>query len=193
MNSTDSPLRQMLLLDRDGTLNVEVDYLANSEELELLPGAVESIRRAHELGWVVAVVTNQSGLVHGYFDQEDLDSVHSRLKKLIEDGGEKLDGIYVCPHSPTDGCECRKPKPGLLIQAAEELHGDLSKSVMVGDKTADLSAGLAAGTHAVLVRTGYGRDTEREGNHGAEAVINDLRGLPALLERWNAERFETRD
>jgi D-glycero-D-manno-heptose 1,7-bisphosphate phosphatase len=190
MNRSDSHLRPMLLLDRDGTLNVEVDYLANPEELELLPGAVESIRRAHELGWTVAVITNQSGLARGYYDQEDLDAVHTRLKKLIEEGREKLDGIYVCPHGPSDGCECRKPKPGLLIQAAQELHGDLSRSVMVGDKTADLSAGLAAGTHTVLVRTGYGRDTEREGNHGAETVINDLRGLPVLLERWNEEGGE---
>lgn len=187
MTGSESQARPLLLLDRDGTLNVEVDYLANPDELELLPGAVESIRRAHELGWAVAVVTNQSGLARGYFDQEDLDAVHARLNKLIEEGGEKLDGIYICPHSPSDNCDCRKPKPGLLIQAAEELHGNLSLSVMVGDKIADLTAGANAGTHVVLVRTGYGRDTEREGNHGAEAVINDLRGLPALLERWNAE------
>ncbi len=190
MNPSNPSRRPLLLLDRDGTLNVEVDYLANPEELELLPGAVESIRRAHELGWGVAVVTNQSGIARGYFDKEDVDTLHQRLRQLVEEKGEGLDGIYICPHGPTDGCECRKPKPGLLIQAAEELNGELSRSVMVGDKGTDLGAGLAAGTHTVLVRTGYGRDTEREGNHGAEAVINDLRGLPALLERWNEPEDE---
>jgi D-glycero-D-manno-heptose 1,7-bisphosphate phosphatase len=150
-------------MDRDGTLIEEVNYLTRPEQVRLLPGAAGALRQAQDLGWRLAVVTNQSAVARGMLTEEGLGKVHRRLVDLLAEAGVKLDGIYYCPHlvdAPVEAyrsdCDCRKPKPGLLLQAARELGLDLSRSIMVGDTGKDLEAGRAAGCRTVLVLTGYG-------------------------------------
>ena len=132
--------------------------------LRLLPRAAEAIRRLNEAGIATVVATNQAGIARGYFSEEVMHAVHERLFGELKDAGAHLDGLYVCPHHPTEGappfradCDCRKPKPGLLLRAAQDLDLDLRASAMVGDKASDLLVAPAVGARAILVLTGYGR------------------------------------
>jgi len=152
-----------VFLDRDGTINEEVNYLSRMEQLRLYPQTVEAIRMVNAAGMKAVVVTNQSGIARGYFTEDFVRSVHDRINELLAPGGARIDGFYVCPHHPVYGnciykqdCDCRKPKPGLLLQAAAELDIDLARSYMVGDMLKDIEAGKNAGAKGVLVRTGYG-------------------------------------
>jgi len=149
-------LRRFVLLDRDGTLNVERHYLASADGLELLPNTLAGLQRLAELGLGLAVLTNQSGIGRGYFDWPTLDAVHLRLGELLRQGGLALDGIYVCPHLEEDQCICRKPRPGLAERAALELSFDLRRAFVIGDKPADVELGRRVGATTFLVRTGYG-------------------------------------
>lgn len=157
-----------VFLDRDGTINEEVNYLSRMEQLRLYPQTAEAIRLINAAGMKAVVATNQSGIARGYFTEEFVRSVHDRINELLRDGGGRIDGFYVCPHHPVHGigiykldCTCRKPKPGLLLQAAAELDIDLSRSYMVGDMLKDIEAGKNAGARGVLVRTGYGANIVR--------------------------------
>lgn len=173
----------MLLLDRDGTINREVHYLSDPNEVDLLPGAAEAIRRVRKLGWKAVVVTNQTGLARGYFDEATLEAIHERLRALLLERGAELDALYYCPHLPEEECDCRKPKTGLLERAARELGVPLERSVMVGDKPADIGAGRNAGIPTVLVRTGYGAETEAAAGQRADLVVDDLGDVADWLER----------
>jgi D-glycero-D-manno-heptose 1,7-bisphosphate phosphatase len=155
--------RPAVLIDRDGTLTEEVGYVNHPSRLRLLPRSAEAIRRLNAAGVAAVVVTNQAGLARGYFTEDVMRAVNASLVEQLAQAGARLDGIYVCPHHPTEGvapyrerCECRKPRPGLLLRAAQELALDLSRSTMVGDKATDLVPGRAVGAAAVLVLTGYG-------------------------------------
>jgi D-glycero-D-manno-heptose 1,7-bisphosphate phosphatase len=155
--------RPAVFIDRDGTLTEEVGYVNHPSRLRLLPRSAEAIRRLNAAGVAAVVVTNQAGIARGYFSEDVLHAVHERLDAELRRAGAKLDGLYACTHHPTEGappfraaCECRKPKPGLLRQAATELGLDLARSTMVGDKASDLVPGRAVGAAAVLVLTGYG-------------------------------------
>lgn len=156
--------RPAVFIDRDGTLTEEVGYVNHPSRLRLLPRAAEAIRRLNAAGLAAVVVTNQAGLARGYFSDDVLRATNERLVEELEQAGARLDGIYVCPHHPTEGappyrtrCECRKPAPGLLRRAAAELDLDLAASTIVGDKPSDLVPGRTVGARAVLVLTGYGR------------------------------------
>lgn len=154
-----------MFLDRDGTLCHEVGYVNHPDRLSLIPGAAEAVRTARAEGWAVVVVTNQAGVARGYFPRHVVDQTHQRLRELLAGHDTGLDGIYACVHHPDVGghgfrmeCECRKPLPGMLLQAARELDLDLAASYIVGDSFRDVGAGRAAGLRGtVLVRTGYGR------------------------------------
>jgi D-glycero-D-manno-heptose 1,7-bisphosphate phosphatase len=165
--------RRFVLLDRDGTLIAERNYLARVEDVELLPGAAAALRRLHDAGFGLAVLTNQSGLGRGYFDWAALDAVHAHLTLLLANEGVSLDGIYVCPHTPEDACDCRKPQIGLLQRAAEELHFDPAASFVIGDKPCDIELGRRIGAVTFLVRTGYGAFWEAEGLE-ADYIVDDL-------------------
>ena len=152
-----------VFLDRDGTINEEVSFLSRMEQLKLFPQTPEAIRLVNAAGMKAVVVTNQSGIARGYFTEAFVRSVHDRINELLRADGAFIDGFYVCPHHPVYGngiykqdCDCRKPKPGLLLQAAAELDIDLARSYMVGDMLKDIEAGKKAGAKGVLVRTGYG-------------------------------------
>lgn len=169
--------RRFVLIDRDGTINVERNYLSDPAELELYPGVAHAIRRLNEAGLGVAVITNQSGVARGYFDLARLEAIHARLKALLAAEGAAVDGVYICPHGPDDDCICRKPLPGMVEQAVAEHGFDPARAVMIGDKEVDVELGLAVGAEAFLVRTGYGR--KYEATTKAHRVVDDL---PAAVD-----------
>jgi D-glycero-D-manno-heptose 1,7-bisphosphate phosphatase len=163
-----SPRRPAVFVDRDGTLNREVHYLATVEALRLLPGVPEAIRDLTAAGFAVVVVTNQSGVARGRMTREAVDVIHRELVRRLARRGAAVDAIYLCPHHPTEGagplrqrCGCRKPRPGLVRRAARELALDLARSYCVGDGAVDLGLAAAVGARGVLVLTGHGRATRR--------------------------------
>lgn len=146
-----------VFLDRDGTINEEMGYINHLSRLVLLPQAIPAIRRLNEAGLKVVLITNQSGAARGYFTPTLVEEVHQRLQDLLAAAGAHLDGIYTCLHGPDDDCPCRKPKPGLIRQAARDLDLDLAHSYLVGDRYNDVETAANAGVQGILVLTGYGR------------------------------------
>ncbi len=171
-----------VFLDRDGTICEEVGYLDSVERLRLIPGAAAAIKILNEKNFKTVVVTNQSGIARGYFSEERLAELHAEMSRLLRNEGAFLDKIYYCPHHPTAGkppylqvCGCRKPAPGLLLKAAEELGLDLKSSFAVGDKVADLECGRDLSVTGVLVLTGYGRkELASHADHPASFVAPNL-------------------
>jgi D-glycero-D-manno-heptose 1,7-bisphosphate phosphatase len=161
-------IKQAVFLDRDGTINVEKDYLYRIEDFEFTPGAIEGIKLLNDAGYLVIVVTNQSGVARGYYGEADIERLHNAIDQLLKVAGARVDGWYYCPHHTAGNhpynqeCRCRKPLPGMLLTAASEQAVDLSRSWIVGDKVADIQAGVAAGCKPVLVLTGYGVEARHE-------------------------------
>ena len=160
---------QAVFLDRDGTINEEVGYLDRIEKLKLIPGAAEAIRLINESGMKAVVITNQSGVARGILAESFVTEIHTRLAEMLRAEGALIDAFYFCPHHPTEGrveylkfCDCRKPAPGMLLRAAEELLIDPNRSYMVGDTLKDIEAGARAGAQGILVRTGYGEEAAAE-------------------------------
>ncbi len=154
-----------VFLDRDGTINEEVGYLDSLEQLRIFPAAFDAVRMINEAGMKVVVVTNQSGVARGFFDEDFVNSVHARINEIFREKGAFIDRFYYCPHHPTEGvgryrisCDCRKPAPGMLIRASEELDIDLSSSYVVGDMAKDIEVANNVGARGILVRTGYGKN-----------------------------------
>jgi D-glycero-D-manno-heptose 1,7-bisphosphate phosphatase len=183
-------VRAAVFLDRDGTLIEEVGYLDSLERLRLFPFSVDAVRLLNRAGFAVVVVTNQSGVARGYFDEPVVESTHRHLADVLARGGARVDGFYYCPHHP-DGrvaayrmaCDCRKPRPGLLLRAARELNVALPRSFVVGDRAHDIATGVNAGVRGVLVRTGYGRAHEAEAASSAAAVTDNLAQAVAWILR----------
>ncbi len=164
--------QKSIFLDRDGTINKYVGFLRKEEELELLPGVAEAVKRINQSGYLAIVVTNQPVIARGEVTFEGLQTIHNKMETLLGKEGAYLDGIYFCPHHPHKGyegevpelkidCDCRKPKPGMLMKAADDFNIDLSQSYMVGDGENDIKAGMAAGCKTVLLNTEceyYGQD-----------------------------------
>ena len=152
---------KLIIIDRDGTINEErADFVKTADEWVPLPGALEAVARLNHAGWHVVVASNQSGLGRGLFDVAALNAMHSKMHKLLAAHGGKMDGIFYCPHTPTDGCTCRKPLPGLFEQIIERYGLDVGSVQQrihtVGDSVRDLQAGAAAGCVPHLVLTGNG-------------------------------------
>jgi D-glycero-D-manno-heptose 1,7-bisphosphate phosphatase len=145
-----------VFLDRDGTITEEVGYLNHVSRLKLLPGAALAIRRLNDAELSVIVVTNQSGVGRGYFPEDLVREVHERMIVELREAGARLDAVYYCPHISADGCNCRKPRTGMLQDAARGLGLDLKRSFVVGDRHGDIELAHRAGAHSILVRTGYG-------------------------------------
>ena len=144
-------MNRCVFLDRDGTIAKDVPYCANPEHFQLLPRAGAGIKQLNNAGFKVILITNQSGIGRGYFTAVALDLVHEKMKADLAVHGAHLDGIYYCPHHPDENCDCRKPKPKLILQASEEHHIDLARSYFVGDTANDIAAGKAAGCTTVLI------------------------------------------
>jgi D-glycero-D-manno-heptose 1,7-bisphosphate phosphatase len=176
------PLQPAVFLDRDGTLNVECGFVTCPEQMRLLPGVAEAIRRLRGAGYACVVITNQSGVGRGLMTEADLASVHVELRRLLDAEGATLDGLYYCAAGPDQEHPDRKPAPGMLLRAARELGLDLARSWMVGDSARDLLAGRQAGCRGViLVRSGHEvGDTAamlQEGDH----LVDDLSAAAAHI------------
>jgi D-glycero-D-manno-heptose 1,7-bisphosphate phosphatase len=176
-----STLRPAVFLDRDGTVNVEKDYLYRVEDFAFIPGAPEAIRRLNQAGFLVIVVTNQSGVARGFYSLDDVAALHRYIQGELAKAGARIDGFYRCPHHPTQGvgefrrdCDCRKGRPGMLLQAAAEHRIDLSRSFMIGDKAADIEAGERAGCVPLLVLTGYGAEEAKKLPESRARRFSDL-------------------
>jgi D-glycero-alpha-D-manno-heptose 1-phosphate guanylyltransferase len=165
--------RPYALVDRDGTINVERHYLSHPDHLELLPGAVEGMKKIRALGMGLAIVSNQSGLARGYFDAAQLERIHDRLRAMLGDADLAVDGIYFCPHEPEAKCGCRKPEVGMVTQAATDLGFDPRHSFVVGDKPCDIEMGQRLNATTLLVRTGYGKQSAADGVD-ADYIVDDL-------------------
>lgn len=156
-------MKPAVFLDRDGTVSEEIGYVNHISRFRLLPYAVDAVRRINAAGCYAVLITNQAGVARGYFPESLIHDVHKRLAETMLAGGAHLDGIYFCLHHPTAGeppyrlnCDCRKPRPGLIRRAAEDLGIDLARSVMIGDRYSDVQVGWNAGTRGAFVKTGYG-------------------------------------
>lgn len=161
-------LRPAVFLDRDGTVNEQMGYINHISRFHLLPNAAKAIKLLNDQDIPVIIVSNQSGLARGYFPKELLVEVHEKMNVLLNQEGASIDGLYYCPHHPEakeeefrQACSCRKPKTGMLKQAAEELNLDLAKSFLVGDRWSDIKCAQGAGCTPVLVLTGYGRGDQK--------------------------------
>jgi len=146
--------RPAIFLDRDGVLIVEKDFLISTEDIEFYPETFESLRSINSR-YLKVVISNQSGVARGYFSSKDVEKLHDYLSDLLAEKGILIDAWYFCPHGPDDGCSCRKPAPGMILEAADKLDIDLSKSWIIGDKSTDIKAGRMSGLKTILVETGY--------------------------------------
>jgi D-glycero-D-manno-heptose 1,7-bisphosphate phosphatase len=171
------------ILDRDGTINEEKEYLTHPDEVVLLEGAAEGLSLMQDLGLGLIIVTNQSGLSRGYLNADRLETIHERLFSLLKQQGVTVAGIYLCPHHPSDNCRCRKPSPGLVERAAADFDFNPKNAFVVGDNTCDIELGNRVGAHTILVRTGYGKSVEADGKVAPDFVEDNLLGAAATIER----------
>ena len=151
-----------VFLDRDGVINEEVGYLDNLDKLKIIPGAYEAIKLINKSGMKAVVITNQAGVAKGLFTEDFVRETNYHLQKILREQEAYINNFYYCPHHPTEGeepyrriCDCRKPPPGMLVQAARDLNIDLTKSYLVGDRFNDMEAATKAGVKGILVKTGY--------------------------------------
>ena len=166
--------KRFVLLDRDGTVNVDRGYISDPDELELIRGAGPALARLREQGLGLVIVSNQSGIGRGFLDEVDLERIHARLAELLAKDGTALDGIYCCPHLPTDRCACRKPETALVDRAAADHGFDPGQSFVVGDKACDIELGRRVGATTILVRTGYGEEASADPSVEADHIVADL-------------------
>ena len=167
---TSSGGKPAVFLDRDGTLMEEVDYCRDPEKVQLLSGVKEGLAALKAAGYLNVIVTNQSGIGRGWIAMDEYEAVHARLLELLGEG--LIDAAYFCPDAPGQPSTCRKPEPGMVLQAAREHGIDLSRSWFIGDKASDVGCGRNAGTRTILVQTGYGAG---EGDAGADLVAKDFK------------------
>ena len=166
---------RIVILDRDGVINHDSDdYVKSAAEWQAIDGSIDAIARLSRAGFRIGIATNQSGIARGLYDRGALAGMHRKLRRLVTAAGGRVDRIACCPHGPDDGCDCRKPAPGLLLRLARHFDVGLDGVPFVGDSRRDLDAALAAGASPVLVRTGNGRLAERELGDDSIPVFDDL-------------------
>lgn len=171
-------MKRFVILDRDGTLIVDRGYLGDPVRVELLPNAAAGLRAMQALGLVLIVATNQSGVARRLFDKAAVDAVNSRMRTLLESEGVTLDDVFVCPHGPDDDCGCRKPKPGLVLAAAERWGFNPAECFVIGDQACDIGLGKAVGAATILV-AGSSIDGQRE--RKADYIVPDLVGAASVI------------
>ena len=177
---TTSKTKRAIFLDRDGVINADNGYVSVVDDFDFIDGVIEAMKTLKEKGYLIVVITNQSGIARGYFTEEQFHTLTEWMDWSLADRGVDLDGIYYCPHHSDHGvgkykvdCECRKPKAGMINDAIEELGIDISKSILVGDKVSDIQAGIASGiSQNYLVRTG--KEITEQGEALATAIYDDL-------------------
>jgi len=179
MNRALTTDNKVVILDRDGTIIVDREYLSDSAGLEFLPGAAEGLRWFYERGYRLVVITNQSGVGRGYFSLDRLDEIHEKFREMVSALGVRLERIYYCPHAPEAECDCRKPKPGLLLRAASELHFLPSDAIVIGDKSSDVEFGRRVGATTILIAADASRVVQPIPNF----VVQDLLEAARAIER----------
>ncbi len=162
-------MEKVIFLDRDGTMNEEVNYLYRKEDLRILEGVPEAIAALRNAGYRIVVVTNQAGVARGYYQEQDVDNLHAYLNEILALKGAQVDHFFFCPHHPVHGigdykrvCHCRKPETGMFEMAEQFYAIDKAHSWMIGDKLIDVEAGRNYGVHTVLVGTGYGAEEQKK-------------------------------
>ncbi|OGT29491.1 MAG: D-glycero-beta-D-manno-heptose-1,7-bisphosphate 7-phosphatase [Gammaproteobacteria bacterium RBG_16_51_14] len=175
----------LIILDRDGVINQDSDdYIKSPEEWQALPGSLEAIARLSQYGYHVVIASNQSGLARKLFTIETLNAIHQKMHNQLSQLGGRIEAIFFCPHAPKHGCNCRKPRPGLLQDISRRLRMTLKNVPCVGDKLSDIEAALAVDAKPILVRTGYGRQLVDAGNLPAGvAVFDDLAAVADSLTK----------
>ena len=182
-------MKRAVFLDRDGVITQEPPYYAHEiSQLELIPGTAAAIHRLNEHGFLVVVVSNQAGIARGYYREADMVSFNRAMEEKLAAAGAHVDAFYFCPHHPEAGfgellqdCQCRKPKPGMLLQAGADLDIDLGLSFMVGDRATDIEAGRRAGCVTLLVLTGYGAEELGKNTVACDHVAEDLAAAVELI------------
>ncbi len=192
-------LRPAIFLDRDGTINVEVDFLSRVSDLALIEGAATAISRLAQAGFLIVVVTNQSGVARGYFDEHTVKSINSALAHMLEQGGARVDAWYYCPHHPEAGyppyrteCSCRKPATGMVEQACQDLDIDIASSFVIGDSLRDMELAWNCGMGAVLVKTGHGTRTFHGLDQNTAPRIDFVATDITEASEWICRRVENR-
>ncbi|HEX5736413.1 MAG TPA: HAD family hydrolase [Blastocatellia bacterium] len=187
-------LSPAIFIDRDGTINEDIGYVSSPGELIIYPFAAVAVRLINDSGMKAIIITNQSGVARSLYTEQTLTAIHDRLTGELSLAGARLDAIYYCPHHPDIGdetyrkrCECRKPRPGLLHQAARDHEIDLAASYVIGDKASDINLAAEVGAAGVLVLTGYGRETLRriDSRPCSPAIVADdlLEAVRLILDR----------
>lgn len=170
-----------VLVDRDGVINEDSEaFIKSPDEWQPIPGSLEAIALLHQHGFEVAVISNQSGIARGLFDEDMLALIHFKMQKMLSEKGGKLAGIYYCPHGPESSCDCRKPKPGLLQQFALDTGADLTKTYVIGDSLRDIQAAQAVSAKPILVETGKGELT---------LTNNPNLNIPVFANLYDAAEF----
>jgi D-glycero-D-manno-heptose 1,7-bisphosphate phosphatase len=176
-----STARRFVLLDRDGTINEEVDHLDHPDDLALIAGSAAAIRRLREQGLGIVVVTNQAQIGRGLLSEERLTAIHDRLIALLAAEGADVDAILHCPHAPEQGCVCRKPGTGMALEAGARFGFDPARSFVVGDHAGDVGMGRALGATTFLVLTGHGAEERARAEGSADHVVPDLAAAAAII------------
>lgn len=177
MSGAENSKLPVIILDRDGTIVIDRNYLGDPAGLEFLPGAEVGLLRLHDIGCRMIVITNQSGIGRGLLSVEQVELVNERLRQMVHRLGAKLEAIYFCPHAPDDRCNCRKPEPGLLMRAGRDLNFEPASAVVIGDKASDMEFGRRVGARAILVTNG----NAALGAH-ADVVVSDLDDAARTIE-----------
>jgi histidinol-phosphate phosphatase family domain/HAD-superfamily hydrolase, subfamily IIIA len=174
-------MQRAVFLDKDGTLVVDIPYNTDPEKIELAPFAVEALKQLQDHGYLLIVVSNQSGISKGYFTAAALKPVITRIGRLLCPAGITLHDFYYCPHHENDACDCRKPKPGMLLQAARAHQIDLAHSWMIGDILNDVEAGKKAGCQTVLINNGNETEWLLTADRKPTFIANDLKEAAELI------------
>ncbi|WP_392561119.1 D-glycero-beta-D-manno-heptose 1,7-bisphosphate 7-phosphatase [Orbus sturtevantii] len=175
-------MKPAIFLDRDGTINIDYNYVHTIDDFHFIDGVIEAMAELKRMGFLLVITTNQSGIARGIFSKEQFETLTEWMDWSLIDRGVEIDGVYYCPHDPSNSdCECRKPKPGMIFAAKKNLDIDIANSYMVGDRISDLLSGKNAGVKkTVLVRTGDAVTTEAE--QQADWIIDSLAQLPNKIK-----------
>ena len=176
-------MSHLVLIDRDGTINVEKHYLSSPDQIKLLAGTSEGIKLLREIDCNIAVITNQSAIGRGFFNLDKLEDIHQRLNKILENEDTKVDAIYFCPHLPEDECDCRKPAINMAEKAASKFNADLSDSFVIGDNVCDIELGKNINATTFLVRTGYGKTVEKEKKVKPDYIVDNLLEAAKIIKQ----------
>lgn len=174
---------KLIILDRDGVINYDSDaYIKSIEEWIPIEGSLEAIARLNQGGYTVVVASNQSGIARGYFNIETLSAMHQKMDEMLAKVGGRIDAIFYCPHGPDDGCSCRKPKPGMLLEIGQRFNVPLRNVTFIGDSVADVKAATSANAKKMLVRTGKGVKAEKILQAECKATIPVFDDLAAAVD-----------